>query len=420
VLRVVTLRDERGRLAALLGADHMLDFEGLKSLLAREVEVLPAIEAKKYFPDCVEHGRPALAMAYGWPCVADASLFEHDELAIESGNGTEVLVFTANEFRRLLGDTPVGRIAVSPAALAQSVAGGTEAENVIAHFMPLRLKSRVQETFDLPPMPEIAQEIMKLRADPNASARDLAALVGKDPSLSAQIMSWANSPYYGYSGRIASLEMAIMRVLGFEMVLNLSLGIAVGRSLRAPKEGPLGVRAFWTQAILCAVLSERICQRMPPKIRPQRGLVYLAGLLHNFGHLLLGHVFPPQFYLVNRYVEANPHIAVEQIERFVLGVTHEEIGAWLMQSWQMPEELVTAVRWHHQEDFTSPYAVYSNIVLLANRLLKRMGIGDAANGLLPAALLSTLQIESGAIESELVSVQESKEDFIQLAQKLVA
>lgn len=419
VVRVVSLNDSSGRLAVLIPSDHMLDFSALKQLTSRDFDVMPNEDVQKYFPACAEFSRPAFAMAFGWSCVCDAQLLNQDEVVIESGDGKEVFIFEGNEFKRLLGDTAVDSVAVSPSALANE-SMEKDSSDVISHFLPLRFKNRVQETFDLPPMPEIAQEILKLRADPNASARDLANVVGKDPSLSAQIMSWANSPYYGYAGRIPSLEMAIMRVLGFEMVLNLSLGIAVGRSLKVPKEGPLGLKAFWTQAVLCAVLSERICQRMPPKIRPQRGLVYLAGLLHNFGHLLLGHVFPPQFYLVNRYVEANPHIAVETVERFVLGVTHEEIGAWLMQAWQMPEELTTAVRWHHQEDFTSPFAVYSNIVLVANRLLKRMGVGDAANGLLPESLLSSLQLETSDMEAELLSMQESREDFVQLAQRLVA
>ncbi|TDQ51207.1 HD-like signal output (HDOD) protein [Permianibacter aggregans] len=417
--RVVPLRDNNGRIAAIIPADHMLDFNAIKQHCLRDLDVMSASDADKYFSGCVPSCRPAFAMAYGWPCIADVQLLDNDDIYIEAGNGREILRFSKAEFGRLLGDALQSTISVSPQTLT-GVATPSQDNEVISHFLPMRFKNRVQETFDLPPMPEIAQEIMMLRADPNASARDLATVVSKDPSLAAQIMSWANSPYYGYAGRIPSLEMAIMRVLGFEMVLNLSLGIAVGRSLNVPREGPLGLKAFWTQAVLCAVLAERLCQRMPSKIRPQRGMVYLSGLLHNFGHLLLGHVFPPQFYLVNRYVEANPSIAVDVIEKYVLGVSHEEIGAWLMQAWQMPEELVTAVRWHHQEEFTSPFAIYSNIVLIANRLLKRIGVGDEGNGALPAAVLASLKIEAADAEAELQMLQENQHDLTMISQKLVA
>jgi HD-like signal output (HDOD) protein len=111
-------------------------------------------------------------------------------------------------------------------------------------FTPTRLKQRIDETFDLPAMPDIAQDIMKLRVDPSADAAKLAQIVSRDPSLAAQVISWASSPYYGYQGKIDSIETAIARVLGFELVMNLALGISIGKSLKVPKEGPLGIRKF--------------------------------------------------------------------------------------------------------------------------------------------------------------------------------
>ena len=47
---------------------------------------------------------------------------------------------------------------------------------------------------------------------------------------------------------------------------------------------------------------------MPRAQRPEAGLTYLAGLLHNFGYLLLAHVFPPHFSLICRHLEVNPHL----------------------------------------------------------------------------------------------------------------
>lgn len=419
IIRVVPLSDSQGRLAALVPANFLLDFDALQALTLRELDVLAAAEAQHHFAGCAGQCRPALVNVFGWKAVCDEAVFVHDRVYCESGSGDSLLGFSRAEFRRLLGETGCGHIALPPDALKGAVSEMAQQE-VVTHFMPMRLKQRVQETFDLPAMPEMATDIMKLRVDPHASARDLAAIVNRDPSLAAQIMSWANSPYYGFSGRIPSLEMAIMRVLGFEMVLNLSLGIVIGRSLKVPREGPLGLKAFWTHSILCAVLSERLCQRMPAKFRPQRGMVYLSGLLHNFGHLLLGHVFPPQFFLVNRYVAANPTVQVDAIERHVLGVSHEEIGAWLMQAWHMPDELITAVRWHHQEEFSSPHAVYSNLVLIANRLLKRMNIGDSSSHHLPEAVMTALHLNGDEVESEFEQLRSNRGELEALAQKLAA
>jgi HD-like signal output (HDOD) protein/prolyl-tRNA editing enzyme YbaK/EbsC (Cys-tRNA(Pro) deacylase) len=419
LIRVVPLSDSQGRLAALVPANYLLDFEALQGLTMRELDVLSGADALHHFPGCVSNCLPALVNVFAWKAICDEAIFSQERVFCESGSGDSLLVFSRTEFRRLLGEVSCGHIALPPDALKGAVSEMAQ-EELVTHFMPMRLKQRVQETFDLPAMPEMANDIMKLRVDPHASARDLANIVNRDPSLAAQIMSWANSPYYGFSGRIPSLEMAIMRVLGFEMVLNLSLGIVVGRSLKVPREGPLGLKAFWTHSILCAVLAERLCQRMPAKYRPQRGMVYLSGLLHNFGHLLLGHVFPPQFFLVNRYVAANPSVQVDAIERHVLGVSHEEIGAWLMQAWHMPEELITAVRWHHQEEFSSPFAVYSNLVLISNRVLKRMNIGDASSSHLPTAVMTSLHLNNEEVEGEYEQLRDNRAELEALAQKLAA
>lgn len=417
IARVVTVRDRDGTLAVILPADHLLDFDALQELTGRSVDVVDAVAADRMFAGCVSNCRPALTQAFNLPMVVDSLLLQNDPVYCEAGDGQTILEFTRGEFQRLLGDVLSASLATPPSVLHRPEGEG---EDVVTQFLPMRLKQRVQETFDLPAMPDLATEILRLRVDPNASARQLADVVNRDPSLAAQIMSWANSPYYGFPGRITSIEMAIMRVLGFDVVMNLALGITVGRSLRVPREGPLGLKAFWHHAVLCAVLAERLSLRLPASIRPPRGLVYLSGLLHNFGHLLLGHVFPPQFFLVNRYVAANPQLPIDDIERHVLGVSHEEIGAWLMQAWHMPEELITAVRWHHQEEFSSQHAVYSNLVLIANRLLKRVGVGDASSMHLPDAVLAMLQLSETDAVRELAQLDSSREELATLSQKLVA
>ena len=159
---------------------------------------------------------------------------------------------------------------------------------------------------------------------------------------------------------------------------------------------------------------------MPPKHRPERGLAYLSGLLHNFGHILLGHLFPPQFYLINRYIEANPGIRVEDVEHFVMGVTHQEIGAWLMKNWHMPDELIVAVRWHHQEEFWSKHSVYSNLVLLAGRLLKRIELGDAVNHELPESVLELLNLDEEKVNESFNQLLEERETLDLMSKQLVA
>jgi len=88
------------------------------------------------------------------------------------------------------------------------------------------IERRIQKVYELPPMPDLGRRILDLQSDSHADARKLAAIVQLDPSLAAQVIRFASSSYYGYTGRITNIQEAIARVLGYDMVFNLSLGLA--------------------------------------------------------------------------------------------------------------------------------------------------------------------------------------------------
>ena len=113
-------------------------------------------------------------------------------------------------------------------------------------------------------------------------------------------------------------------------------------------------------------LISELVKLLPEAVAVNPGLAYLSGLLHDFGYLALGHLFPARFFLFNHFLAVNPRLPLSAVERYMLGVEHWHIGAWVMQTWSMPEEVIAAVRWHHSEDCTQPHAEYSNLVLIAN------------------------------------------------------
>lgn len=268
------------------------------------------------------------------------------------------------------------------------------------------IRRRIEQVYELPPMPEMARRILQLRNNPDASIAELAGIVEMDPSLAAQVVRYAASPFYAYRGRINSIHDAITRVLGFDMVMNMALGLATGRSFHNPCEGPLGLHAFWKHAIYTATLAQALAKRMPPKSRPQPGMIYLAGLLHNFGFLLLGHLFPPEFKLLDKLVAAHPESPVTSLEKCVLGMGqaqdllemgHAQIGTWLMQSWHMPEEIVVTLREHHNPEYAGDHALFPHLVMVADHVLKGLGIGDASDDQLPPASLDRLELSEDAV-----------------------
>ena len=269
-------------------------------------------------------------------------------------------------------------------------------------FVPaLEIKRRVEQVYELPPMPDMAISILKLKNNSDATMLDLSQLVEMDPSLAAQVIRYASSPFFGYGGKISTIKEAIARVLGYDLVMNIALGICTAKAFRNPLDGPLGLRAYWRHATYAAALAQLLAKALPKNMSVNPGMAYLAGLLHNFGFLLLGHLFQPEFFLLNKVVASHPEMPITAIERQVLGMGqakdlmvlgHASIGAWLMEAWNMPQEIVVSVREHHDEQYDGEHALYAKLVFLANVLLKANGIGESTIAEIPPMLLLELGI----------------------------
>lgn len=419
--RALIVEARQRRHMVVLPLDHLLDFKALEQWFGARPRLVPVQELESVFDDCEAGCIPPLAQPYGFGALCDEALFAHPRIVFEGGMHNSLLRVDAAGFSRLMQDA--SRAVISRPDDSLDETGGRTgvgrppvAQEVMDELKPQPdLYARVDEIYELPLMPGHARELLLLRNRPEAHVAELARLVERDPSLAAQVMKYARSPLFGYAGEIHSLEEAIARVLGFDMVLNLALGLAALKPFRIPPDGPLGLTEFWRHAALSAGLTQRLAACLPAQHRPVPGLLYLAGLLHNFGYLVLGQLFQPEFYLLNRMVAANPDTPVTILEqrvlcrgqaRQVMCAGHAEVGAWLMERWELPAPVVTAVRHHHNATFDGEHQVYSHLVLCADRLLKRYGLGDGEHRELPPALLEKLGLEADAASDVAVEYME--------------
>ncbi len=288
-------------------------------------------------------------------------------------------------------------------------------------FTPqLDMRERIQRLDHLPPMPDMARRILELAADPEATVEQLAELVEVDPSLAAQVIRWAKSPLYAYRGNISSVREAIIRVLGFDQVMNLALGLAALRPLSVPRAGPIGLSAFWQHAVYSAVLVQRLASSLPVESRPDVGICYLAGLLHNIGFLLLGHLYPAEFGYLNRLIKANTELSIIRVEQFALGIDHSKLGLWLAQAWRLPEELVVVLGEHHNLGYQGQHVTYVQLVQVGDYLLKGIGVGDAASGESPTEAIEALGFSAQELDAIMTELLASRMDLNSLAEQLAA
>lgn len=415
------LQDTQGRVQVVIPANCLLDIDAANKQLGRTMRATSSGELRAFFDKHQLASVPALPKLGGMVTLVDERLLTQEVVLLDSG-ADELLEVNRDDFAHLVSDAVVGDVCMPLADLEARLKQVNDVESQITQsvktFTTKRIRQRLEETLELPPLPETAQRIIKLRVDPNADISDLANIVETDPSLAAQVVSWASSPYYSAPGKIKSIHDAIVRVLGFDMVLNLALGLALGKTMNMPKDGPNGASPYWQQAVYTAATVEGLVTAIAREHRPGFGMAYLSGLLHNFGWLVLAEVFPPHFSVICRYMEANTHVPPHLVEFHVLGVTREHLASWLMQLWSMPEEVVVALTHQNSPDCDMEHGEYAKLLFVAQRLLQRQGIGQGPRLEIPESVFRQLHLDPEKAEQTVETILASSGDLDNIAQQL--
>lgn len=404
----VLLEDTLGAVLVLYPRNQLLDLKRLAAFSERQLGPVRPERLKRMLSRHDLACLPALPAITSSPCLYDERLLEQPMLLIESGAPGLLLEIGREHFQMLLAKARPGRFGEPLGNIRPNLDrpgdDSSEIDQAVKTFTARRIQQRLGETMEIPPLTRTAQRIIKLRANPNATIEDITSVVETDPALAAQVMRWASSPLYAAPGKVRSVEEAIIRVLGFDLVINLALGLALGRHLSQLSDPNQQNTPYWQQAIYTAALIEGLTRMIPVGQRPETGLAYLGGLLHNFGYLLLAHIFPPHFNLICQHLETNPHLAHGHIEQHLLGITREQIGSWMMRNWEMQEEISTALRFQNDPEYAGPHCAYANLVYLAVNLLRGQKIGDGLQQPVPEALYQRLGISAEQAEDALQKV----------------
>ena len=424
IVRSILLQDKTGRVQVILAEHSLLDLKSIKEKTGRDLIAVSAAELEEFYASERLTKLSNIPELNNVTTLLDQTIAADRLVIISSANsaGAKLLELAVLQ-KDLLAfnrDMLTLKFAIDPSNLSSTAPNPDEDAKRIVHslrtFTSVRIKQRLEDTLEIPTLPATAQRIIELRVNSNAVVSDLADIVESDPSLAAQVVSWAASPYYAAPGKIRSVQDAIVRVLGFDLVGNLALGLALGKTLELPKDRVDGVTPYWLQSIYCSTLVEAIVTLIPPEIKPSKGLTYLSGLLHNFGYLVLAHIFPPHFSQICRYIEANPHISHMAVENHLLQITREEICLWLMDLWNMPPEVKATIQYQHDPSYDGPHCAYPNLVFMALRLLKQKGIGDAPLEEVPDELFARYQLNRDDVMDKLHEVIESAEEISSIAQ----
>lgn len=378
---VTLLRDTFGLVQVFFRSDTLLDLEKIHRHTGRKLEPLASTDIDRIKAKLSVNTLPAFDDLVEAETLIDERLFNAEDFFVHSGNSDRLIRVQSGAELKHKDSTRIFDLCVDlPKALSGTDDLGifehdqAEIQRAVTSFTALRIRQRLSETLEIPPLSETAQSIIRLRADPDADITKLSRIVEKDPSLAAQVVSWASSSYYAAPGSIKSVQDAIVRVLGYDLVMNLALGLALGKSLAMPDDQPDGYSSYWTRAVFVAAACGALLAKIPREFRPGFGLVYLTGLLHNFGYLILAHAFRPHFSATCRMMETNRHLPHQHIEQHLLGITGDQIAASLLHYWKMPNEVCLGIRYQIEPHYQGAHCDHAQLVYLANHLLQQHGL----------------------------------------------
>ena len=312
----------------------------------------------------------------------DEALDYQGELYLVDKNEKHVYAVDIKQLQKLSSNELIG------ISFSEEIKTDMDSKEIIS------FKERVKALHSLPPMPETATQILNLRAIPDVKVEQIVEVIEKDPVLVAQIISYANSAFFGQAGSVKSLKDAIFRVLGVDAVMNMALALSVGSTFKIPQTGPVGAKAIWKSSVYSASLMQRLSMLMPWGKRPNPGTAYLVGLLHDIGLLVLGHLFTDEYKELNDYLEQNPDENILKAESHVLGISHLEVGKMVMRMWNMPDELIAAATYFNDKNYSEEYENYIHLLSIVKTLLAPHGLGFGnSSEELPLDLLEKLSLD---------------------------
>lgn len=226
----------------------------------------------------------------------------------------------------------------------------------------------------IPSLPQTSNKVLDLLSDDNTSIEKLEKAIKQDQSLSAKILRFANSRYYGYERQVTTLDMAI-QLLGFNTLRSVVITHGVEDNYSAPEVPDFPREAFWEYSLACGICCEVLAEELG--FEPdQKGEAFCAGHLHATGKTILDQHLHREFIkIVERMRENN--ISMYEAEQDVLDTTHCEIGAAVLDKWNLPAPIVQAARYYYQPG--DDQHVIVDVVHVASVLTKTKGYGSSGD-----------------------------------------
>jgi len=229
----------------------------------------------------------------------------------------------------------------------------------------------------LPEMPSTAFELNEIVEDPTASVHSIAEVVNRSPSLATLLLRIVNSSFYGFPSKINDISRAVT-IIGTREITGLALGLSIVKAFKDIPEEILDMRSFLRHSIACGIISRILAAN---KNIPQTEQMFVSGLLHDIGRLIIYQYFPDQAKTLLSMSATSDKLLYQQ-ENSILGGNHTLIGKYLLKTWNLPLELENNIFFHHNPSAAHD-PIQAAIVHLADIMVNALCLGSSGERFVP-------------------------------------
>ena len=229
-------------------------------------------------------------------------------------------------------------------------------------------KGQILSIRDLPTLPKVLDEVTRLVQNPNTSIEAIAKVISRDQVLSAKVLKMVNSPVYGFSGRISSVQHSLV-LLGFNVIRGVIISTSVFDIMSKNMEG------LWEHSVGCALATGLVAKQAKLK-DPEEFSV--CGLLHDLGKVVAA-VQLPELHKAVADAVREQDLRWFEAEKAVLGFGHDRINAWLAAHWHLPATIKEAMSTHHHPERAQFYPQHAAATHIGDFVVRVFEYGNGGD-----------------------------------------
>ncbi len=227
--------------------------------------------------------------------------------------------------------------------------------------MTLAARDLINDTVELASLPCVVMRAMELLNNPGTSASEVGEVITEDPALTIRLLKIVNSSFYGFPSHIDTIPRAIT-IIGTRELTDLILGSSAIRVFNRIPNQLVNMESFWAHSLYSGIVARILARYLRA---PNTERCFVMGLLHDIGSLVLYRQQPENSRLALQ-LAADKSIPLSLAEREVLGFDHGEVGAELMQAWNLPDSFIEIARHHHEPSAAERYRLETASIHLAD------------------------------------------------------